>query len=175
MAGLGRALADLAAAIVFAIGDHRPAVVAACFGAVDLVAPLRAVLMDPRSPCGRLAPGRSLGVAVAPNSRSPAARRAAASGLPGAAPPVGRYAHDLAQVVVQALGVLLAAVALAQREKQMAVRRLHDAAAKVQLARHLGTLAEEHFHVLQRRRVRRASVALARAVLLPPPFGAGSE
>jgi hypothetical protein len=61
-------------------------------------------------------------------------------------------------VVVQRLRILHAAVTFAQRQEQRAVgaallHALDDAAAEMQVAGHLGALAEDHAHVLQLRAV----------------------
>ena len=64
-------------------------------------------------------------------------------------------ADDLAVVVVEFLRIVLAVVALAQGHKQVAIGRLHDAAAKMQRAFDLGALAEDHAHVLQALRIGR--------------------
>jgi len=66
---------------------------------------------------------------------------------------VGSDADDLAVVVVQLLRIVLAVVALAQGHQQVAVRGLHDAAAKMQRTFNLGALAEDHAHVLQAARI----------------------
>ena len=101
-----QAFADLAAAVVFAIGDVRPAVVGARPGQVDFVAALRPVLMQPERTVGRERGALGIAVAIAPDFGQCA--RPADKGI------VGRYravlvdAHDLAVVVVEFLRILLA-------------------------------------------------------------------
>ncbi|MNU98958.1 hypothetical protein D3C71_890790 [compost metagenome] len=146
-ARLGCAFAQLAAAVVFAIGNHRPTVVAARLGLVEFVATLRAVLVHPQL---AVWPQRcTLGVAVAVAPDLGQGARLFGERVVGRHGPFGGDADDLAVVVVELLGIVLAVVAVTQGQEQVAVRRLHDAAAKMQAAFDLGPLAEDHLDVLQ--------------------------
>jgi EAL domain-containing protein (putative c-di-GMP-specific phosphodiesterase class I) len=147
----GDAGADLAAAVVLAIGDHRPAVVLAGLDAVDFVAALGTVLVHPQLAVG--GQHRALRAAVAP---APDGRQGVGAGNEGVVgdAAVLAHAHDLAQVAAQVLCLFLVLGAFAQRQEQAAVRlavhhALHDAAAKVQGAVVLGLLLENHLHLLQ--------------------------
>ncbi len=148
----GDAGADLAAAVVLAIGDHRPAVVLAGLDAVDFVAALGTVLVHPQLAVG--GQHRALRAAVAPAPDGRKGVGAGGEGVVGRDAAVLAHAHDLAQVAAQVLCLFLVLGAFAQRQEQAAVRLavhhgLHDAAAKVQGAVVLGLLLENHLHLLQ--------------------------
>ena len=157
------ALAHLAAAVVFAVGDDGPAVVAPGQGQVDLVATLWAVFVHPvsavRGECGPLC----VAVAVAPDFGQCA--RFAYKGVVGRHGAVLVHAHHLAQVVVELLGVVAPVVSLTQGQKQRAVPRLRNTAAKVQVAGHFGFLAEDDLYIFQLGAVlRQAGLGQRRAV-----------
>ena len=75
------------------------------------------------------------------------------------------HAHHLAQVVVELLGVVAPVVSLTQGQKQRAVPRLRNTAAKVQVAGHLGFLAEDDLYIFQLGAVlRQAGLGQRRAI-----------
>src|SRR3989338_7876977 len=105
-ARLGCAFAQLAAAVVFAIGNHRPTVVAARLGLVDFIATLRAVFVHPQL---AVWPQRcTLGVAVAVAPDLGQGARLFGERVVGRHGAFGGDADDLAVVVVELLGIVLA-------------------------------------------------------------------
>ncbi len=62
---------------------------------------------------------------------------------------VRRDAHDLADVIAEVLRLLRIGAVIAQRQEQVVVRRLHDAAAEMPAARRRSFLAEDHLHVVE--------------------------
>src|SRR4029079_11033980 len=128
------ALVNARAVVIDAVADHRPAVILAGLWNVDLVAAHRTVLMSPELP-GLRVQGCALhvAVAVAPDFRPGArllheriVRRHAA---------IRRDADHLATVVGEILPLVAKPEMLAGGEKNIAVTRLHDAAAEVIAAR----------------------------------------
>src|SRR5262249_9777716 len=116
-----------------------------------LVAAARAVLVHPQLAARRLDRGAlRIAMAVAPNLRL------------GAAPAderiVGRYravrpdAHDLAEVVAEILRLIAKGEMIPEREEQVAVLCLDNAAAEMVAARQRALLAEDHLDVVEARR-----------------------
>ena len=141
------ASANLSATIVFTVRDDRPAVVFSGFGSIDFIAALRTVLIHPESAVWCQCRTLWAAVAIAPDlgQRIAAAHKGVVFGHAA----VFGNAHNFAQVVLQVLRLLFVVRALAQRQKQTAIRPLHNAAAKMQLTGFLGFLAEEHLQVFQ--------------------------
>src|SRR5581483_7415560 len=125
--GLRRRLVDLRAVIVDAIADHRPAVVLALLDEVDLIAAARAVLLLPQFAADRMK-GEALrvAVAVAPDLRTCALSADERIVLRNAA--VRRDAHDLAVVDGEVLRLVARPEMIAERDEQIAVGALRDAA-----------------------------------------------
>jgi hypothetical protein len=75
-------------------------------------------------------------------------------------------------MIVQLLRVILAVESVAQGQEQQTLRRLHDAAAKMQAAGDLGLLAEDHLDFVKPRKVRRQlGPRQRRAVTYPSGLG----
>src|SRR5690606_13022892 len=100
----GQALADRAAAVLDAVGDDRPAVVAPGAHDVQLVAAAGAVLHGPQLARSRVQ-GRALDVAVAQRPDLGPRARLADEGIVRRDRAVGVDAHDLAQVAAGILGL----------------------------------------------------------------------
>ena len=147
-ARLGTALADLApAAVLGAVGDDGPAVVAPRLDHVELVAALRAVLVGPQF-AGLRMEGEPLHVAVAEAPDLGQGSGAADEGIVGGHPPVRLDAHQLAVVVAERLRIV-ALTALAEAHEEPAVAREQQARAEVHRARGLGSLAKDHLQLAQ--------------------------
>src|SRR5262249_16492265 len=123
----------LFAAVIDAIADHRPAVVLATFGDVNLIAPARAVLVHPPFAAYRVqgAPFR-IAMAVAPDFRFGA--RSFDEGIVRRHRTVRPNADDLAEMIAKVLRLVALTKLFTERQKQVSVLRLHDAAAKVHAA-----------------------------------------
>jgi hypothetical protein len=61
-------------------------------------------------------------------------------------------ADDLAEMVAKVLRLVAVPVVLAERDKQVRIRRLHDPAAEMLTGRERTLLAEDHLHLLEARR-----------------------
>src|SRR5690606_17257416 len=164
---LAQAFADRGAVVVHAMADHRPAVVAAGTGDVQLVAALGTVFGLPELTGIRMQ-GRALHVAVAVRPDRRQRLLAAGEGVVGRNAAVAFDPVNLALALVQALHALgLAAVAGGDVEPALAVE--DQARAEVMAGAQLGLLAEDHLHALQplvldqaRPRHRRAGATVAR-------------
>src|SRR5437868_14755587 len=121
---------QLGAGIIYAVADHRPAVVLALADDVDFIAAARAVLGLPQV-AGRGIDGEALLIAmtVAPDLRLRAG--AADEGIVLRHRAVRRNADQLAEMVIESLRLIAAAIVFAERDKQVAVRGLYDAATEV--------------------------------------------
>src|SRR5690606_5906202 len=130
VAGLGPVLADARADhVVAAARHHRPAVVQATPGRVDLVAALRPVLDGPQRAAGRVGGGAlDVAVAQAPDIGCGELR------VGGGRAALAVDADHLAEVVGRVLRVVLAREAVAQADPQRAVAAEDDARAAVQPA-----------------------------------------
>src|SRR5262249_23446571 len=145
---LARALVDFGAAVVDAVADHRPAVILALLREGDLVAAAGPMLVLPqlsghgveREPLG-------IAVAVAPDLRL--GRRLADEGIVRRNRAVGADADDLAEVVGKILRLVAGGEMVAGGQKQVVVRRLHNAAAEMVAAGEWACLAEDHFDRIQ--------------------------
>ncbi len=142
-----RALAELAAAVVLAVVDHRPAVVQSGLGDVDLVAALRRVLVDPQL-AGLGVQRRALRVAVAVGPDLGPAAVDADEGVVGGDRAVRIDANHVAPVDLEVLRAL-ALAAVADRDEQRAVAREHQPRPEVPAAAGLRLLAEDHLDAAQ--------------------------
>ncbi len=150
---------DLRAGVIDAVADHRPAVILALGDDVDLVAAARAVLDLPELAGGgmdRKRPARCDGR----SSRSPAWRRRGRRTDCLRAPSRRRDADHLAEMIGETLRVVAVGEMLAQRDEQIAVVGLRDAAAIMIARRQRPLLAEDDLDLVEpaacRRRVWRA-------------------
>src|SRR5262245_17354731 len=143
-----RALVDLGAVVVYAVADHRPAVVQALLDQVDLVAALRAVLVLPQL-AGLRMEDEALRVAVAIAPDLGLSAVAAAEWTVGRHRAVRPHPHDLADVVGEVLRLLAREIMVAQRQEQAAVLRLRDPAAEVEAGRYRPLLLEDDLDVFE--------------------------
>src|SRR5204863_7664429 len=123
----GGGLMDLRAGIVDAETDHRPAVIPALADDIDLVAAARTVLDFPKLAVCRV-DRKSLFVAmtIAPDFRLGAV--AADEGIVGRRRTIGRDADHLAEMVGKVLRLVAVAEMFTQRDEQIAVAGMPDAA-----------------------------------------------
>ena len=140
----GDARADLAAAVIFAIGDHRPAVVFAGGNQVDFIAALCAVLARPQAALRIQHHALDIAVAVAPDFAACAAllhKR-----IIGGHAAVTAQAHDFADVAAQILRLFAAAASVAHAQINISGRQ-RNAATEMAVAAHFRRLAEQGFHL----------------------------
>src|SRR5262249_38903021 len=144
-----RGFVNLRAAVVDAIADHRPAIVLALLDDVDLVAALRAVLLLPQFSAHRMErEALRIAMSVAPDFAARA--RASDERIVRRDRAVGGDAHDLAVVDAKILRRVARAEMIAERDEEIAVLALRDAAAMIVRAAR-AVLAEDHLDVAERR------------------------
>ena len=134
--------ANRAAAVILAVGDHRPAIIFPGCRAVEFIAPLRAVFMRPQM---AIRPQRSaLGIAVSITPDFRAGAGLVHEWIVRWHAAIFMNANDLAVVVVQRLCVSHAGITVAERQKKRAIVRLDNPAAKMRLTDDFGLLPENH-------------------------------
>ena len=139
---------NFCAAIIDAVADHRPAVILALADDVDLVAAARAVFDLPEIAGSRVDRETLLiAVAVAPDFRLRVG--AADKWIVCRRRAVGRDPDQLAEMIGKVLRLVAMAEMFAQRDKQIAVTCLHDAAAVVIARRQRSFLAEDDFDIVK--------------------------
>src|SRR5262245_65931979 len=148
---LGLAGAPWCAVVVEAKAHARPAEVFAFRDDIDFVTAHGPVLLLPQFSVGRIE-GETLRVAqtVGPDFRQRSVR--ADEWIVGGRRAVGRDADNLANVVVEFLRKLFRSEVVAERDEQIAVRRLHHAATDIETARDGPFLSKDDFCLVESRR-----------------------
>ena len=145
------AAADWRTVVVDSVAHARPAVVLSFLDDVDLVATHGSVLLLPQLSVCRIE-GETLRVAQAVGPDFRQSTPIPDKGVVGRRRPVGRDAHNFADVVVEFLCEFFRSKVVAERDEQIAILGLHHAATNIEATRDGTLLPKDDRCVIEPRR-----------------------